>query len=109
MTASALSQIVDPTRHDERSSAPLQISPISAREYLVAVSDYCLPHAIRHCLASPAEHDDGRCQAPPPRRGALSRISGTGASSPALLVLQWHRTRRPSAAGELIRGATTRR
>ena len=54
-----------------------------------------LAHALRHCLASPAEQDDGRCQAPSLKRGALSRISGTNASSPELLVLQWHRTRRP--------------
>jgi hypothetical protein len=31
----------------------------------------------------------GRCQAPPLKRGALSLINGTGASSPELLVLQW--------------------
>ena len=32
---------------------------------------------------------------PATKRGALSRISGTNASSPELLVLQWHRTLRP--------------
>ena len=55
---------------------------------------FCLPHAVRHCLASPAEQDDGRCQARH-ERGALSRISGTNASSPELLVLRSHRPLRP--------------
>ena len=66
----------------ELSSAPLQISPISVRDYVVAISGFCSPHVVRHCLRRLRSRTMGGAR---PRHSNVVRSAASVARMPAAL------------------------